>query len=316
MVELVFVGRRTNFDAVADKVSVKTNKKTTQCQVVRWDASVEVTLVLVAERAEDRRHQPRVVIIDRDEHLDAVLLVQLLHYLCNRVRCEIGPGQASVHDVHEGLRVGQSVTQAVLHRFVVRFESLLFNIEELLLPIVGPRLASFIPVARAGLRVAILPARHVHFAIEGHVYREVLQDLFVLSLEVLENILSKVILEVEAVFVALNLGEGSIDKLVSCRKCPLDPVGLLVSPCSHIGKDLRFAATTFAPQQSPRIVSFPVGQSNSAHVFWPPVMIAKLVVALHVELVIYNIMFLQVGECTQVRLLQLKFDNWHDFAHL
>jgi hypothetical protein len=45
-------------------------------------------------------------------------------------------------------------------------------------------------------------------------------------------------------------------------------------------------------------------------------MVTELVIALHVEFIVNHILILKVSKCSQVRLLQLKFDKWHDFANL
>lgn len=185
MVELVLVGGRAQLDAVADEVPVKFDEQTAQGQVVWRDATVEVSLVLVAEGQEAGRHHPRVVVVDSDQNLDAVLLVQLLHNLCDSVRGQVRSLDTCVHDVQDSLGVFQCVTQTVLHRLVVGFKGLHLSIKKLVLPVVRPGLAFFVPVARAGLGVTVLPASHVHFPVQGHINRKILNQLLILGLKIL-----------------------------------------------------------------------------------------------------------------------------------
>ena len=124
-------------------------------------------------------------------------------------------------------------------------------------------------------------------------------------LEVLEKLLRQVFLEVQAVFVSEEVTSLGIGELLMVRNCHVDPV-VFMSPRSRICKNLRFAATSWTPEQYASVVAAIALNPCCSLVDWLPMVIAELVVPLQDQFVLDSVELLHITQLTQIGLVEVQ----------
>lgn len=160
------------------------------------DVLLQIPVVSVAERGVVGRLQPLANAIDADKGLELVSGVTLVEKLSEGIGRELGLLDAHLSDLNQLLGVWQLVTKSVLHSFVKLLVVQDLVLEKVLLPAIGPTFASFVPNARAGLRLAILDTRDIVAAILAHINVMLPQELLIRRKEILAEPLSQLFLEV------------------------------------------------------------------------------------------------------------------------
>lgn len=164
-------------------------------------------------------------------------------------------------------------------------------------PVIRPALADGVPSARARLIIVLVNSRHVDFAVKVHIDIHLAEKLLILNPQIVQHPVSQGPLNIQPVFHSLSDVLFVFDHVRAAGDRQVDPA-VLVRPGRQICEDLGLAAASLAPKKSASVESFPgaLGDTDSPHVFGPPVMVATLVIIGQIHFVIDLVSVLELLE--------------------
>lgn len=147
-----------------------------------------------------------------------------------------------------------------------------------------------------------------------------MEELLVGVCKIVEQPLGQSELHIQSILHSFEI-VTDINKLLTRGNGQVGPV-VLMSPGGEVGQDARLATAALTPEKSSSVKALESSllDSNASDVFWAPMVVAFLVVAIQVEFVLYSFSLLALLEgCAQVFLVQFELDQsevLHDLGEL
>lgn len=165
MIELSVMTGGHRLETIAEEVSIELHQQAYEGQIIRWNLLLELSVVGIAIRWIACRLQHRVEAINADQSLELVRVVALIKQLSKGICGNFWIVGAHLSNFNELLWVGKLVTQPVVHCIVLVLVPQELVLEQMLLPMVGPTLANFIPFSRIWLWLVVSHTRDVIHAV-------------------------------------------------------------------------------------------------------------------------------------------------------
>ena len=239
---------------------------------------LELALVSVAIRVVVRWDHPVVHAVNAHHRLKLVSVVDLVEQLAINVCGQDRVVCASFSDLYQFDRVSEFVAQSEFHGFVLLLVPLNFMLEQLLLPVVRPSLANFVPCSRARLWLVVSATCNVIKTIDAHVDVSFTQNLLIARQEVAAKFLCKLLLKVKTILVAEYI-KGAVNELLMVSDRHTAPVGV-VGPCCQVREHLTFTAALLAPEEHSALVTLEAIVDDAADVVRAPMVVTELLIAL------------------------------------